>query len=123
MVVFKKKWLLWLLIIFLIKINVMEIKEIVSYFLNAESNILEVTFRTIADSDDVLRVDNIDYSISEEYGYVLESEDFGFYDDEFDDEEDYYEDPKIELDEEVLISFLNEYYEVNPKSLPKPEYY
>ena len=43
--------------------------------------------------------------------------------DEFDDEEDYYEDPKIELDEEVLISFLNEYYEVNPKSLPKPEYY
>ena len=109
--------------IFLIKINVMEIKEIVSYFLNAESNILEVSFRTISDSDDVLRVDNIDYSISEEYGYVLESEDFGFYDDEFDEEEDYYEDPKIELDEEVLISFLNEYYEVNPKSLPKPEYY
>jgi hypothetical protein len=105
------------------KIKVIEIKEIVSYFLNAESNILEVTFRTIADSDEVLRVDNIDYSISEEYGYVLESEDFGFYDDEFDDEEDYYEDPKIELDEEVLISFLNEYYEVNPKSLPKPEYY
>ena len=64
----------------------MEIKEIVSYFLNDESNILEVTFRTIADSDEVLRVDNIDYSISEEYGYVLESEDFGFYDDEFDDE-------------------------------------
>ena len=109
--------------IFLIKINAMEIKEIVSYFLNAESNILEVTFRTIGDSEEVLRIDNIDYSISEEYGYVLESEDFGFYDDEFDDEEDYYEDPKIELDEEVLISFLNEYYEVNPKSLPKPEYY
>jgi hypothetical protein len=68
-------------------------------------------------------MDNIDYSISEEYGYVLESEDFGFYNDEFEDEEDYYEDPKIELDEEVLMSFLNEYYEVNPKSLPKPEYY
>ena len=109
--------------IFLSKLNVMEIKEIVSYFLNAESNILEVSFRTIKDSEDVLRTDNIDYSISEEYGYVLESEDFGFYDDEFEDEEDYYEDPKIELDEEVLMSFLNEYYEVNPKSLPKPEYY
>jgi len=27
------------------------------------------------------------------------------------------------LDEEVLISFLNEYYEVNPKLLPKTEYY
>jgi hypothetical protein len=100
----------------------MEIKEILSYFLNAESNILEVSFRTIGDSDDVLRVDNIDYSISEEYGYVLESDDFNFYDDEFEDDE-YYDEDKIELDEDVLISFLNEYYEVNPKSLPKPEYY
>ena len=68
----------------------MEIKEIVSYFLNTESNILEVSFRTINDSEDVLRTDNIDYLISEEYGYILESEDFGFYNDEFEDEEDYY---------------------------------
>jgi beta-glucosidase len=55
--------------------------------------------------------------------FQLSKEDFGFYNDEFEDEEDYYEDPKIELDEEVLISFLNEYYEVNPKLLPKTEYY
>ena len=103
-------WFLRFFYIFVSKLNVMEIKEIVSYFLNAESNILEVSFRTIEDSEDVLRMDNIDYSISEEYGYVLEFEDFGFYDDEFE-------------DEEVLMSFLNEYYEVNPKSLPKPEYY
>jgi hypothetical protein len=27
------------------------------------------------------------------------------------------------LDEYELISFLNEYYEINPKSLPKPELY
>ncbi len=101
----------------------MEIKEIVSYFLNKQSNILEVSFRTINDSEDVLRTDNIDYLISEEYGYILESEDFGFYNNEFEDEKDYYEDLKIELDEEVLISFLNEYYEVNPKLLPKTEYY
>lgn len=99
----------------------MEIKEIVSYFLNAESNILEVTFRTISDSDDVLRTDNIDYSISEEYGYVLESDYFSFFED--DDEENDYMSLELELDEDVLISFLNEYYEVNPKSLPKPEYY
>ena len=65
----------------------MEIKEIVSYFLNTESNILEVSFRTINDSEDVLRTDNIDYLISEEYGYILESEDFGFYNDEFEDED------------------------------------
>ena len=102
----------------------MEIKEIVSYFLNAESNILEVSFRTIDDEDDVLRTDNIDYSVTEEYGFVLESDTFGFYDSEFDEEEDLFEeDSKIELDEDELISFLNEYYEINPKLLPKPELY
>jgi hypothetical protein len=102
----------------------MEIKEIVSYFLNAESNILEVSFRTIDDEDDVLRTDNIDYSVTEEYGFVLESDTFGFYDSEFDEEEDLFEeDTKIELDEDELISFLNEYYEINPKSLPKAELY
>ena len=41
----------------------MEIKEIVSYFLNAETNILEVSFRTIDDNEEVLRNDNIDYTI------------------------------------------------------------
>jgi hypothetical protein len=102
----------------------MEIKEIVSYFLNADSNILEVSFRTIDDEDDVLRTDNIDYSVTEEYGFVLESDTFGFYDSEFDEEEDLFEeDSKIELDEDELISFLNEYYEINPKSLPKPGFY
>lgn len=102
----------------------MEIKEIVSYFLNTNSNILEVSFRTIDDEDDVLRTDNIDYSVTEEYGFVLESDTFGFYDSEFDEEEDLFEeDSKIELDEDELISFLNEYYEINPKSLPKPELY
>ena len=102
----------------------MEIKEIVSYFLSTESNILEVSFRTIDDEDDVLRTDNIDYSVTEEYGFVLESDTFGFYDSEFDEEEDLFEeDSKIELDEDELISFLNEYYEINPKSLPKPELY
>lgn len=105
----------------------MEIKEIVSYFLNPESNILEVSFRTIDDDDDVLRTDNIDYSVTEEYGFVLESDDFGFYDDEFDDEDEdgqiFEKESKIELDEYELISFLNEYYEINPKSLPRAESY
>jgi hypothetical protein len=102
----------------------MEIKEIVSYFLNAESNILEISFRTFDDEDDVVRTDNIDYSITEEYGFVLESDTFGFYDDEFDDDGGNYDDEeKIELDEDELLSFLNEYYEINPHALPKPDIY
>lgn len=101
----------------------MEIKEIVSYFLNAESNILEISFRTFDDEDDVVRTDNIDYSITEEYGFVLESDTFGFYDDEFEDDVENYDDEKIELDEDELLSFLNEYYELNQSALPKPDIY
>ena len=100
----------------------MEIKEIVNYFLNSDSNILEVSFRTIDDEDDVLRTDNIDYSIVLEYGFELETESFNFFSEDF--EEDLIvEEEKIELDEEELISFLNEYYTINQESLPKSEFY
>jgi hypothetical protein len=99
----------------------MEIKEIVSYFLNPTSNILEVTFRTIDDEDDSIRTDNIDYSIVKEYGFSVEVE----YDitEEIDEDELWEKNYIVELDEEELTSFLNEYYEVNPKSLPKSELY
>jgi hypothetical protein len=99
----------------------MEIKEIVSYFLNSDSNILEVSFRTIDDSDDVLRTDNIDYSIVGDYGFELKTESFDFFDEEFEDE--FIDEDKIELDEDELIIFLNEYYTINSDALPKAEFY
>ena len=99
----------------------MEIVEIVSSFLNPTSNILEVTFRTMDDNDDVIRIDNINYNISKEYGYELMSESFDFFDDDFD--EDELDNEKFELDDDELISFLNEYYEVNPNNLPSAEVY
>ena len=100
----------------------MEIKEILSYFLNSDSNILEVSFRTIEDNEDVLRMDNINYSIVSEYGFELETETFDFFGEEFD-EELGDDDEKIELDEEELISFLNEYYTINEESIPRAELY
>jgi len=99
----------------------MEIKEIVSYFVNSDSNILEVSFRTIDDNDDVLRSDNIDYSLVSDYGFELETISFDFLDEELLEDDD--EDPEIELDEDELISFLNEYYTVNPDAIPKSEFY
>lgn len=99
----------------------MEIKEIISYFLNVESNILEVSFRTIEDNDEVLRADNIDFSVTEDYGFKLITENFDFFDDDFEDDEVFVE--KVELDEEELIIFLNEYYTVNPQSLPNADFY
>jgi hypothetical protein len=62
----------------------MEIKEIVSYFVNSRSNILEVSFRTIDDEDEVMRTDIIDYNIIESYGFDLVTESFDFFDDDDD---------------------------------------
>jgi hypothetical protein len=98
----------------------MEIKEIVSYFLNEDTDILDVSFRTIEDSDDVVRIDKIDFTIIEEYGFELISDTFDLFNDE-DNEDDSYESEKIELDEDELIMFLNEYYMINPDELPKSE--
>ena len=102
----------------------MEIKEIVSYYFNEDTNIIEVSFRTIDDEEDVLRNDTIDYNIVEEYGFDLVTESFDFFggdDDDFDG--DIYEKETIELDEDELIVFLNEYYMINPLQLPKNEFY
>lgn len=99
----------------------MEIKEIVSYFLNSDSNILEVSFRTIDDNEEVLRTDNINYTIVEDYGFELQTESFDFFDDDFEDDEVQVE--KIELDEDELIVFLNEYYTINSHLIPKAEFY
>lgn len=106
----------------------MEVIEIISYVVNPKTNVLEVSFRLMEDTDEMVRDDSMDYSLAEEYGYNLEDESFDFFDDDFEDDEDsLFNDTDIEmeliLDEDQLISFLNEYYTVNPNSLPKPEIY
>lgn len=100
----------------------MEIKEIVSYYFNGEANLVEVSFRTIEDDEDVVRIDTINYDVVESYGFDLVTESFDFFADELD-EESYEEEGKVELDEDELITFLNEYYIVNPDSIPEPEFY
>lgn len=103
----------------------MEINEIVSYFLNVETNILEISFRTSDDSDDVIRTDSIDFSLTEEFGFELITEGLNFYDVE--DDEDFIEDSDstqdIELDEDELLSFLNGYYTVHPDYLPESQFF
>jgi hypothetical protein len=101
----------------------MEIKEIVSYFLNQETNILEVSFRTIEDDEESVRTGHINFSVAEEYGYLMEVEDLIFDEDDIDEDDLWYKNYFIQLNEEELLSFLNEYYEVNPKELPETELY
>ena len=101
----------------------MEIAEIISYRVDLKSNILDVSFRLMEDDDETVREERIDFSDAEEYGYDLLTEDIdvfeGFFTDEDDYEEESYDDDAI-LDEDELLSFLNEYYTINPKNLPKP---
>jgi len=95
----------------------MEIIEIISYELNHTSDILEVKFRMIEDSDDEIRADKIEMKESDDFGYILILDDFGFYDEDEDDEFLNYND----IDENELLSFLNEYYMIYPDRIPEKE--
>ena len=101
----------------------MEIAEIISYRVDLKSNILDISLRLMEDDDETVREDRIDFSDAEEYGYELLTEDIdvfeGFFTDEDDYKEENYDDDAV-LDEDELLSFLNEYYTINPKNLPKP---
>ena len=99
----------------------MEIKEIVSYYFNGEKNLLEVSFRTIEDEEDVVRIDTINYDVVESYGFDLITESFDFFD--FEEEDSFVDEDKVELDEDELVTFLNEYYTIYPESLPEAEFY
>ena len=102
----------------------MEIKELVGYYVNDTSQTLDVTFRLITDNEDIIRTDQIDLDEAESFGL-----NFGINNnDSFDSDDDDYLDEMIrnyeidlEVDEDEVVSFLNEYYMVNPKKLPKPE--
>ena len=104
----------------------MEILEIYHYDVNEQMKSVEITFRLNIDSDDESRVASFDFSILEDYGIevgdkiddiIFESEDFV---DEFEDDEF---ESSIFFDEDELISFLNEYFTINPKDLPEKTFF
>ena len=96
----------------------MEIIELVSFHLNYFSNLLEVSFRMNMDTEDEIRYDKI---------YFDEIKDFGFdfipetYDDD-DLNSDYY-DEDDNVNEDEILTVLNEYYVVFSDKLPKTEFY
>lgn len=101
----------------------MEIKELVSYYINETSHMLEVTFRTLTDNDDEIRTDQIVLEEIETFGYNISNnikEDF--YDDDDEEFEDMFDDfEDEELDDDEIVSFLNEYYLIYPKKLPESQ--
>jgi hypothetical protein len=98
----------------------MEVIEIISHYIDKNKNLISVEFRTSSDDDDMVREDMIEYSYYEEFGYDEKSV-FDLFE-ELDDLEDDWGDDEYDYinNEDSIISFLNEYYVVYPKKLPKP---
>jgi hypothetical protein len=98
----------------------MEIIEIISHYIDKNKNLISVEFRTSSDDDDMVREDMIEYSYYEEFGYDEKSV-FDLFEELDDLEDDWGDDEYDYIDnEDSIISFLNEYYVVYPKKLPKP---
>ena len=100
----------------------MEVAEILSHHVDKTQNLIIVEFKLFGDDDDMVREDFIEYTFFEEFGFDNRT-DFEIFnvvteaieDEWVDDEVDY-------IDDESLISFLNEYYIIYPKKLQKPEF-
>ena len=100
----------------------MEVCEIITHHIDKTQYLINVEFRLMGDDDDVVREDTIEYSFFEEFGYD-ETKDFNIFD-TISEEVDEWEDDDFDYltNEDDLISFLNEYYIVYQKKLPKQQF-
>jgi len=101
----------------------MEVIQIISHHINKVQNLINVEFRLNDDSEEQTREDLIEYSFFEEFGFD-NNKNFEMFDllSEFEDVKDEWETDEYDyIDDDKLISFLNEYYIVYPKKLPKAQ--
>ena len=101
----------------------MQVKDLITFYINDSSKTIDVTFRLETDGDDEIRNDSILIEEVKSYGYeFLNETNLEMYDDEdlFEEtfNDNYFED---QIDETEIISFLNEYYMINPNKLPPSE--
>lgn len=100
----------------------MEVFEIISHYIDKNQNLITVEFKMVGDDDETVREDFIEYSFFEDFGYD-NKKDFEIFDSLVDESEDDWVDDEFDyIDDDTLISFLNEYYVVYPKKIPKSEY-
>ncbi len=95
----------------------MEIIEVISYNVNYGKDTIEVKFRMNEDDEYEGRIDEINLTEADDFGYTLLYEDFN--DDEEEDEFGFIDGD--EVDEHELLNFLNEYYLIFPDRLPKKD--
>lgn len=95
----------------------MEITELISYNVNYGKDTIEVKFRMNEDDEYEGRIDEINLTEADDFGYTIIYEDFD--DDDEEDELGFIDGD--EVDEHELINFLNEYYLIFPDRLPKKD--
>ncbi len=102
----------------------MQIKEVITFYINETSRTLEVSFRLLSDSEDEAREDFIELDEAKKFGYdfsnskddkLFESE----YEDDFSDSSIFEDEPE-EVDFTEVENFLSEYYLIYPDKLPNP---
>lgn len=104
----------------------MTIKEIVSFYINESTEMIDVTFKTSNDQDDEVRVDQIHLDEVNKFGYDFSNkmQKNLFEEDEDEDFDIFSDDDDLNgVDEEELISFLGEYYLLFPDRLPDTTIY
>jgi hypothetical protein len=96
----------------------MEITELISYNINYGKDTIEIKFRMNEDDEHEIRLDEINLTEADDFGYTLIYEDFDFYDEDEDSDE---LETTDDVDEHELLSFLNEYYMIYPERLPEKD--
>lgn len=99
----------------------MDVKEVLSCYVDQDTNVIELSFRLSDDNEDIIRTDNIDFDLTKEYGYQITPENLNFLDYEAIQEGGDEDDKINDLDYNELINFLTEYYTLNPNSLPESQ--
>jgi hypothetical protein len=105
----------------------MEVKESVQTIIREP--VLEVHFRMDVDGDDVIRIKEFIIGEINDYGYEVFTENLNIFDSIVWSDEDYEDDgfadideEPMEVDEEELIIFMNEFFVIS-NDIPEPEFF
>ena len=108
--------------------KVMKIKEIVDYYYNPKSEIIQVSFRLKEDGEDEIREHEFELDFVEKSGFfILENYDYEsndlpiIYEEDTDEliiDEEALEEKEYEVDKIELKDFMDEYYKLNPNKIP-----
>jgi translation elongation factor EF-Tu-like GTPase len=106
----------------------MKIKEIVDYYYNPKSEIIQVSFRLNEDGEDEIREHEFELDFVEKSGFfILENYDYEsndlpiIYEEDTDEliiDEEASDEKEYEVDVTELKDFMEEFYKLNPKKIP-----